>query len=182
MERKYLNRIFPKLVTQLTDNCGYQYLITARIQDDPHEHHFGLYRQMSGCHYEISFNQILESECRLQLLNLLKVSNLKYSSASSSTEGIISRKEYLNKFDYDYECINQEQLDIEHYLTKLSEISLPEIEVSQIEYLVHIAGYAVFSYIKKSNGCQFCQGLLTSDKLLEVNNDIRSHYTQCGII
>ena len=36
------------LVKQLTENCGYQYLLTPRIQNDALEHHFGLYRQMQG--------------------------------------------------------------------------------------------------------------------------------------
>ena len=44
----------PLLVKQLIENCGYQYLLTARIQNDSLEHHFGLYRQMSGSHYHIS--------------------------------------------------------------------------------------------------------------------------------
>ena len=75
------------LVKQLTENCGYQYLLTSRIQNDALKHHFGLYRQLSGSHYQISFCQILESERRLQLSNILKVFNLKHSS--SSTEGIV---------------------------------------------------------------------------------------------
>ena len=106
---------------------------------------------MSGLHYQISFAQILESERRLQLSNILKLFDLKHSS--TSTEGTISLKEYLNKFADDYDCLTQEQLDIDHYLTKLNEISLPELEVSQIECLVYRAGYSVFSYLKKSNGC-----------------------------
>ena len=36
-------------------------------------------RQMSGSHYQISFSQILKSERRLQLSNILKVFNLKHS-------------------------------------------------------------------------------------------------------
>ena len=60
----------------------------------------------------------------------MKVFDLKHSS--TSTEGTISLKEYLNKFADDYDCLTQE-LDIDHYLTKLNEISLPELEVSQIE-------------------------------------------------
>ena len=47
---------------------------------------------------------------------------------------------------------------------------------------VYIAGYAVFSYLKKSSGCRTCHGLLTSDKLLEVNNDVGSQYTLIDLI
>ena len=98
---------------------------------------------MSGSHYQISFSQILESERRLQLSNILKVFNLKHSS--TSTEGTVSLKVFLNKFADNYDCLTLEQLDIEHYLTKLNEISLPVIDVSQTECLVYIAGYAGFS-------------------------------------
>ncbi|KAI6656227.1 Transposable element P transposase [Oopsacas minuta] len=81
-----------------------EYLLTAKIQNDPLEHHFGLYRQMLGSHYKISFNQILESERRLQLSNHLKVFDLKCYSASSSTEGTISLKEYHNGFADGCDC------------------------------------------------------------------------------
>ena len=126
---------FSLLVKLLTENCGYQYFLTSRIQNDALEHHFGLYRQMSGSHYQISFSQILESERRLQLSNILKVFNLKHSS--TSTESTVSLKEFLNKFADNYDCLTLEQLDIEHYLTKLNEISLPEIDVSQTESRLH---------------------------------------------
>ena len=170
----------PLLVKQLTENCGYQYLLTARIQNDALEHHFGLYRQMSGSHYQISFNQILESVRRLQLSNILKVFALKYGAISS--EDNISLKEYLHKFADDFDCCAEEHNDIELYLTTLNEILVPELEVSQMECLVYIAGYAVFSYFKKSNGCQSCHHLLTSDKLLEVNNDVGSQYTLIDLV
>ena len=84
----------PLLVNRLTSECNFQYLLTARIQNDPLEHHFGLYRQMSGSHYHITYTQILESERRLQLSNILKLFSLKLSSG----DGPISLKNYLNTF------------------------------------------------------------------------------------
>ena len=61
-------------------------------------------------------------------------------------------------------------------------ISIPDLEVYQMECLVYIAGYAVFSYFKKSNGCQSCHHLLTSDKLQEVTNDVGSQYTLIDLV
>ena len=55
----------------------------------------------------------------------------------------------------------EEQLDfeIELYINTLNEISRPEIDVSQIDCLVYIAGYAVFSYL--SSRCVVdCVGIL----------------------
>ena len=116
---------------------------------------------MSGFNYQISFSLSLESERRLQLSNILKVFNLKHSS--TPTESTVSLKEFLNKFTDNYDCLTLEQLDIEHYLTKFNQISSPVIDVFQTECLVYIAGYAVFSYFKKSIGCRTCHGLLTSE-------------------
>ena len=85
----------------------------------------------------------------------------------------VSLKEYHKGFSDDIECyIDEITLDIEPYPTKLNEISLPELELSQIECLIYIAGYAVFSFLKKPNGRHSCQDLLSSDKHLEINNDV----------
>ena len=60
------------------------------------EHHFRLYRQMSGAHYHITYAQILESEMRLQLSNILQLFSIKISSKVSDEP--ISLKNYLNMF------------------------------------------------------------------------------------
>ena len=83
------------LVKRLTEQGGYQYLITSRVQNDALEHHFGLYRQMSGSHYQISFTKILESERRLQLSNILKLFAIKNNPTSD--EKPISLKEYVSQ-------------------------------------------------------------------------------------
>ena len=79
----------PLLVQRLTLECGFEYLLASRIQNDPLEHHFGLYRQMSGLNYNISYCQILESERRIQLSNSLLI--IFYIKQQSDR---ISLKEY----------------------------------------------------------------------------------------
>ena len=73
---------------------------------------------------------------------------IKYGS--NNTEDSVSLKEYLAQFSDDVDSISDEQLsfDIELYIPKLNEIFLTDFEVSQIECLIYIAGYAVFSYFK----------------------------------
>ena len=66
--------------------------MTSRIQNDPLEHHFGLYRQMSGSNYNIPYCQILENERRFQLSNLLKFFTINQQSDK------ISLKKYLKFF------------------------------------------------------------------------------------
>ena len=90
---------------------------------------------MSRSHNQISYNQILESERRLQLSNVLKV-------FAYTTEGSVSLKEYLAQFSDNLDTINDEQVnyDIGLYMHKLNEIPLHDFEVSQIECLIYIVG------------------------------------------
>ena len=92
---KHTCNALPILVDMLCTKYGFQYLLTSRIQNDPLEHHFGLYRQMSGSHYQISYSQILESERRLQLSYILKLFDIKTKSDTIHKPTLM---EYLNTF------------------------------------------------------------------------------------
>ena len=50
------------IVNHLTQDCVFLYVLSSFLQNDSLEHHFGLYRMMSGAQYHVSFFQILESE------------------------------------------------------------------------------------------------------------------------
>ena len=58
----------PELVEYLTGECGFSYVLSSFMQNDPIEHHFGLYRQMSGSNYNVSVCQVLENERALNCL------------------------------------------------------------------------------------------------------------------
>ena len=64
---KHSTKSLTKIVNHLTENCGFDYVLTSFLQNDPLEHHFGLYRMMAGTHYHITYCQILETERRLKL-------------------------------------------------------------------------------------------------------------------
>ena len=85
---------------------------------------------MSGSHYHISYNQILESERRLQLSNILKVFAIKYGS--TNTEYTVSLKEFLAQFSDNVDSISDLSFDIEFYIHKLSEIFVLDFEIPQI--------------------------------------------------
>ena len=70
---KHACTVLPQITNHLTGFCGFNYLLTSFLQTDPLEHHFGLYRMMSGSNYHISYLQILETERRLKLSNILKI-------------------------------------------------------------------------------------------------------------
>ena len=55
---------------------------------------------------------------------------------------------------------------------------IPDIQTSpsQLECLTYVAGYALFSYMKKTNKCTNCYNFLTTDKQMELLNDVGSQY------
>ena len=63
----------PRLVNYLTGEGGFSYGLSSFLQNDPIEHQFGLYRQMSGANYNVSVCQVLESERVLKLSKILKL-------------------------------------------------------------------------------------------------------------
>ena len=64
-------------------------MLTSRLQNDPIEHHFGLYRMMSGAHYHVSYSQIIESERRIKLSSILKIFSKKEQSDYVSLKNMI---------------------------------------------------------------------------------------------
>ena len=68
---KHACLVLPQIANFLTENCGFSYLLTYFLQTDPLKHHFGLNRIMSGANYHVSYLQILESERRLKVSNIL---------------------------------------------------------------------------------------------------------------
>ena len=84
----------PKLYEYLTGDCGFSYVLSSFVQNDPIEHHFGLYRQMSGSNYNVSVCQELESERTLKLSNILKL----YKRQTIIRKDRAFFKEFLNTF------------------------------------------------------------------------------------
>ena len=81
-----------QITNHLVENCGFSYLLTSFLQTDPLEHHYGLYRLMSGANYHISYLQILETERRLKFSNILRI----FSSHPESS--IHSLQEFIQLF------------------------------------------------------------------------------------
>ena len=105
-------RVLPRIVNYLTsDACGFSYVLTGFLQNDSLEKHFGVYRLMSGCNYNISICQILESERRIKLSNILKL----YRSQDNTFE--TSLKELVKTFSVDIETenVDKPELDLSSY-------------------------------------------------------------------
>ena len=76
----------PDLARYLVQECGFDYFLTGQAQSDDIEKRFGIYRQLSGTNFFISERQLLESEKKIRILNLLKFSKLSAAEIQSEFE------------------------------------------------------------------------------------------------
>ena len=86
---KHTCEALPILVNHLTSQCGFSYVLTYFLQTDPLEHHFGLFRIMSGSNYHVSYGQILETERRLKISSVLKMFSQEPSSKENNLGSFI---------------------------------------------------------------------------------------------
>ena len=176
---KHTYNALPLLVDMLCTRYGFKYLLTSRMQNDPLEHHFGLYRQMSGSHYQISYCQILKSERRLQLSNILTLFDIKTNSGTFEKTTLM---EYLSSFYSINDDSEDSHFEIESIISNLDQLTLAEIAISQVECLAFVSGYAGFSYLNTSNGCSMCRDFLTTDKSIRVEDDMGNQFRQIELL
>ena len=95
---------------------------------------------MSGANYHVSYLQILESERRLKVSNILSlISNQNVSSTSL--------QELIQSFSpSDIEDFSSE-VDLDPYLVAISDLSAIECNLQVLQSLTFIAGYSVHQYL-----------------------------------
>ena len=113
---KHACLVLPQITNFLTENCGFSCLLTSFLQTDPLEHHFGLYRMMSGANYHVSYLQILESERCLKVSNILSLSS---SQNVSST----SLQEFIQSFSSLDSVDSSSEVDLVPFLSAISDLS-----------------------------------------------------------
>ena len=65
------NNAIADLCSDLLES-GYQFILTGRLQTDPLERRFSLYRRMSGGRFLVSLKEVLQSESIVKMKTLLK--------------------------------------------------------------------------------------------------------------
>ena len=150
----------PLIVSYLIKNCGFSYVLSSRLQNDPIEHQFGLYRMMSGAQYHISYTQILESQRRLNLSNILKL-------FSHQNKSELSLKSFIQTFTLTPE--ESAEISCDPYLGVILDLNSIELDISILQLIVFIGGYSVYSYLKTTK-CQFCSEFLTENKDLDISD------------
>ena len=128
-----------EIVNHLTLNCGFDYILTSQLQNDPIEHHFGLYRMMSGAQYHITFTQILESERRIKLSSILKSFSKKQESDYVNLKGIIE------PFSIPPEE-KSDSLNLDPYLLALESFPTLTLDTTLLQSVAFVGGYALHTY------------------------------------
>ena len=95
---------------------------------------------MAGAHYHITYCQILESERRIKLSNIIKLLPRKRSM------DMFSIKEFLDSFS-SFEYHLDTSLNLESYLSQLNMSDDIDTDVNTLQSIVFIAGYAVYKYL-----------------------------------
>ena len=117
---------------------------------------------MSGSNYHVSYLQILESERRL------KVSNILNLFSSQTVCNPTSLQEFIQSFSsvdsVDFNC----EVDLDPFMNAISDLSGIECSILVLQSLAYIAGYSTHQYLKRSKLCHICRDLLTVDKDLKI--------------
>ena len=155
--------VLPQITNHLTEKCGYSYLLTSFLQTDPLEHHFGLYRMMSGANYHVSYLQILESERRIKVSSILKL----FSSRSDTSN--YSLTDFIHSFSSKDNNLPECDVNLELFLDEIADLSIIDCDLPTLQSLAFIAGYSAHQYLKRTQPCSLCLNLLTIDKDLLVD-------------
>jgi hypothetical protein len=129
---------------------------------------FSRYRQLSGANYNVSVTQILESEKKIKILELLKISSGKDQKFVLNNLNFCEEKfEFIDFFN-----------DIEPFFDINQYINTFLLEKQELLVLVYISGYVANTISKKS--CCKCRSLLHNDNNLNV--DINENFDYLNII
>ncbi len=137
--------------------------MTGKLQSDPLEARFGCYRQLNGANFFISLRQVLDSEKKIRVLNMLKdlkaaVDNGIITSISSHLPSTTESKSDIP--DHEYLWLTTElRSDID---------SVDDIPVKERNVIYYVSGYIGRS-LSRANHCDSCKSMLLSSR--DVSNE-----------
>ncbi|PSN30096.1 hypothetical protein C0J52_26283 [Blattella germanica] len=146
-----------KLCEYLLNVKKFQYVMLGVFQTDELEKRFSRYRIMSGCNYNVSVQQIIESERKLKVTSLLKLRSR--SSVSLNVSEVIADINASTENIVTVDCF-------EEFDTIMAACSEIEIDDSTLEVIIFIAGYVSFKVCYKTS-CLMCKQLLIIDHELD---------------
>ena len=120
----------------------------GKCQSDPIEGRFGRYRQLCGANFYVSVRQILESEQKIRILNLM--------------EQHVDLRELRRSDDPDLTDDVEVPEWLHNLLLQIDVLAFETIDSDILNVLFFIAGYIARS-VTHANKCSSCMALLRSD-------------------
>ena len=130
-------------VNILTGPCQFSYVLISFLQNDPIEHHFGLYRMMSGAQYNITLCQILETERRIMFSGILKL----FSSLTNRPDSL---REFFESFSNTSYEDDSSVIDLTSYshLLEIDFSTAPDLALLQAPHLSQDIQYTLYRKTK----------------------------------
>ena len=122
---------------------------------------------MAGSNYHISYHQIIETERRLKLSNILNMFAHQQDSFQSIQTFVMSFASPSTA--------NDNRIDLEPFLDAIGEIFSIEYSQQILQSLAFIAGYSVHKFLR-IHSCKMCTDGLTFDKEYPVEFDSDSQF------
>ena len=143
-------------------NSGYEYVILRKLQSDPLEKRFSMYRQMSDGRFLVSLREVLNSERILQCRSLLKenVNIWEDDVAPVVTHTLGAFINFIEKDD-----------------SHLCEAALTD---DSNEVATTIAGYTAKELIKRSS-CIICKSCLVNENGIHFKNKYFDNLSRGGL-
>lgn len=164
---KHSTLVLINLVKYCYLNFPINYFLPGKFQSDNLEKRFGRYRNLSGCSYNVSFNQVLESEKKIRIQNLLKnglndLSILKQCLFDDKSEACrVDIKDFMSIFNSDYlEAYNLDESTqlyvcgyIAHTIHKAKHISCSECKALVVKNVGSNINDDYFSFLQRGGLC-----------------------------
>ena len=154
---KHTTATLVKLCDYLLKDHDFRYVLLGKFQTDKLEGRFGQYRKMSGANYNVAVAQVMESERKIKVINVLSMGSSKFGPLTL-TELNHSQLESQSHSE-SVDCLEKFK-GVEKYV---KEQSLSKQDESVMMY---IAGY-VAHVVRKRLKCDLCVSRISLDKVME---------------
>ncbi len=152
------------LAAHLIENHAFSYVLLGKLQSDPLEGRFGMYRQLNGASFFVSVHQVLQAEKKIRVLNQMQL-NTVYAAfdpqSSTNASNIDSSTSNVNPVDVTWLC---GQLQLPDGL----DWELSETDENLIFFTASCIGHSV-GRVRK---CTDCKALLVEG---DVNDELHAN-------
>ena len=124
-------------------SSGFEFVLTARFQNDPIERRFGQYRQMSGGRFLVGLWDVLCSKEIVKVKSLIKAG--------------------INPLDKNLKITHSDDNNYDKLLDRIQRLDFDHVTLSEEsrEVVAHVAGYIAKKLVKKFGECS--QNICTTD-------------------